>query len=94
MAGNREMEMNTVFADEGPANQPVSGHGSGPVHSLHRANGSFVIFNEVIAVWCDGEGASRVEDDVDEGNIGLLTGYESCHEVRIEIGTLEMGVEG
>ena len=67
MARDREMKVGPVLADESPAHEAVSCHGRGSVDSLHGTNGSFVIFDEILPIWSNGESAPGIENDVDEG---------------------------
>ena len=62
-----------VFPDEGPADQSISGHRRGPIHSLYCADGPFVVLDEVVTIGCDRKGVSRVQDDIDQGIVGLLS---------------------
>ena len=68
-------------------------HGRRSIHSLHWTDGAFVVFNEVFPIWSNGESTTGVNNDVDEG-FSQMTGDESGDDVRIEVGSQKVGIEG
>ena len=92
MARDAEMEMFSALTDECPPCDAVAGHFGRPIDGLDLADGTFVIFDEVLAIESDGESAPGVEDDIDDVIAGVSR-KESSDEVGVEIGSSEARIE-
>ena len=87
MAGNDEMDVLAILADQGPADLSIAHHGSRAVHCLDTSQRPSGIFDEILSIWSDSECAASIEDDIDDV-VARISGDESSNEVRIEVGTL------
>ena len=67
----------------------MTNHSGWAIDCLDAANRTFVVFDEVLAVWSDGERTSCVENDIDDVVVGA-TRQKSRNEVGIEVGTLDV----
>ena len=92
---DEEIHLNVVLADESPTDDAGASDSGGSVNGLNCADGAaFSVGNEIATIGSDGEGTSSIKYDIDDVLTTLLAGKESRHEVRIEVRTSDMCVEG
>ncbi len=91
MTRDKQVDVSTILADEGPANFTIARHGSGTVHGLNVAHASLGILDKVPVIWSNRERASSVEDDVDNV-VARISGDQSHNEVWIKVRALNVGI--
>ena len=93
MAGDAKVEMDAIFADESPANNPITGQFRGAIHGLDVSDRTFIVLNEVVPLEGNGEGTACIKGDVDDV-VARGAREKSGDEVRVEIGPGKLSVEG